>query len=375
MAIRALVVDDSAFMRKVISDILNQDPNINVIATARNGQDAIEKVERLKPDVVTLDNEMPILSGLDALGYIMSECPTPVVMLSSVDEKAADITLTAFEYGAVDFIQKPSGSISLDIGEMADHIRTQVKIAAGVDLKKLGFMEEHVKKTVKPKSVKKVDVTSTRTAKKAVSVSDYGTVPTPVLTKKILAIASSTGGPRALEQVIPKLPGNLNAAVLVVQHMPAGFTASLSQRLDSQSELRVKEAQDGDIVQEGVVLLAPGNYHMEIVQKKVNGSLKEVVALNKRPREQGVRPCANILFKSIAPIYGSNILSVVLTGMGVDGADGVAEIKSRGGRAIAEDQSSCVVYGMPKAIAERGYADSVVPLGRVSSEIVRMLKN
>ena len=371
MTIRALVVDDSAFMRKVISDILNQDPHITVIATARNGQDAVEKVERLKPDVVTLDNEMPILSGLDALGYIMSECPTPVVMLSSVDEKAADITLTAFEYGAVDFIQKPSGSISLDIGEMADHIRTQVKIAASVDLKKLGFMEEHVKKTIKPKTVKKVDVTSTRAAKKVVR----GTVPTPIYTKKILAIASSTGGPRALEQVIPKLPGNLNAAVLVVQHMPAGFTASLSQRLDSQSELRVKEAQDGDIVQEGVVLLAPGNYHMEIVQKKVNGSMKEVVVLNQHPREQGVRPCANILFKSIAPIYGSNILSVVLTGMGVDGADGVAEIKSRGGRAIAEDQSSCVVYGMPKAIVERGYADSVVSLGEVSSEIVRMLKN
>ncbi|MCK5659754.1 MAG: chemotaxis response regulator protein-glutamate methylesterase [Methanosarcinales archaeon] len=373
MAIRALVVDDSAFMRKVISDILNQDPNINVIATARNGQDAVEKVERLKPDVVTLDNEMPVLSGLNALGYIMSECPTPVVMLSSVDEKAADITLTAFEYGAVDFIQKPSGSISLDIGEMADHIRAQVKIAASVDLRKLGFMEEHVKKTVKPKAVKKVDVASTKTTKKAVSAN--GTAPTPVYTRKILAIASSTGGPRALEQVIPKLPRNLNAAVLVVQHMPAGFTASLSQRLDSQSELRVKEAQDGDIVQEGVVLLAPGNYHMEIVQKEVNGIMKEVVALNQRPREQGVRPCANILFQSIAPIYGSNILSVVLTGMGVDGADGVAEIKSRGGRAISEDQSSCVVYGMPKAIADRGLADSVVPLDMVSNEIVRMLKS
>jgi len=358
MTIRALVVDDSAFMRKVVSEILNKDPRITVIATARNGQDAIEKIEKLKPDVVTLDNEMPVLNGLGALGYIMSECPTPVVMLSAVDEKAASITLTAFEYGAVDFIEKPSGSISLDIDTLADEIRTKVKIAAGVDLRKMGFMEEHVKKTiVKPEPAKP------------------GTVPKPrpVLTKKVLAIGSSTGGPRALEQVIPKLRGDLPAAVLVVQHMPAGFTKSLSERLDSQSALEVREAKEGDVLCEGLVLLAPGDYHMEIVQKKINGITQEVVALNQRPREQGVRPCVNVLLKSIAPIYGSNILSVILTGMGVDGADGVEEIKKYGGRAIAEHQSTCVVYGMPKAIVDRGYADAVVPLGRIAHEIMRML--
>lgn len=361
MTIRALVVDDSAFMRKVITDILNADPGITVIAKARDGQDAVEKVERLKPDVVTLDNEMPVLDGLHALGYIMSECPTPVVMLTAVDEKSANITFTAFEYGAVDFIQKPSGTISLNISEIADEIRSKVKIAASVDLTKLGFMEEQVKKKFgKPKVTAKPKGEPLAT-------------PRPILTKKILAIGSSTGGPRALEQVIPKLPGNLPAAVLVVQHMPAGFTASLSQRLDSQSALKVQEAKDGDIVREGLVLLAPGDYHMEIVQKKINGVVKEVVSLNKNPREQGVRPCINVMLRSITPIYGSNILSVILTGMGADGADGVELVKKAGGRAIAEDQSTCVVYGMPRAVVERNMANEVVPLGKVADEIVRML--
>lgn len=361
MTIRVLVVDDSAFMRKVISDILNQDPSIKVIATARNGQDAIEKVETLKPDVVTLDNEMPVLDGLHALGYIMSECPTPVVMLSSVDEKAVDITLTAFEYGAVDFIQKPSGEISLNIAEMAEEIRSKVKIAAKVDLKKLEFMEEHVKK-----AAREVEHT------KPISKPTQNTI--PILTKKVLAIGASTGGPRALEQVIPKLPADLPAAVLVVQHMPAGFTASLSKRIDSHSQLRVREAKEGDLVQEGEVLIAPGDYHMEIVQKKINGVKRGVVSLNKNPRELGVRPSVNVLFRSIAQIYGSSIVSVILTGMGADGAEGVEQIKKMGGRAIAEEQNSCVVYGMPKAIVERGLADSIVSLDKIAYEVVRLFK-
>ncbi|MCD4703905.1 MAG: chemotaxis response regulator protein-glutamate methylesterase [Methanosarcinaceae archaeon] len=360
MIIKVLVVDDSAFMRKVISDILSKDPMIDVVATARNGQDAIEKVERFGPDVVTLDNEMPVLDGLHTLGYIMSECPTPVIMLSAVSEKAADITLTAMEYGAVDVIIKPSGNISLDINKMAEEIVSKVKTAAKVDPEKLEFMERHVdiSKSRKDLSVRTQASTS---MKKGIRVN------------KIVAIGSSTGGPRALEQVIPKLPADLPAAVLVVQHMPAGFTASLSKRLDSQSPLTVKEAKDGDVIRIGEVLLAPGNYHMEIVQKKIDGVMKEVVALNQRPREQGVRPAVNVLFKSIVPIYRPNILSVILTGMGVDGADGVARIKEMGGYAIAEAEQSCVVYGMPKAIVDRGMADSVLPLEKIAEGIVHRL--
>lgn len=258
MTINVLVVDDSALMRKVVSDILTEDPEIKVIATARNGLEAVEKVEKYRPDVVTLDVEMPVLDGLHALGYIMSECPTPVVMLTAIDSKSAESTLSAFEYGAVDFIQKPSGNISLNIADIAKEIRIKVKMASKVDLKKLGFMEEHVKKS------RENEGRALRTTKKK-----------PVARKsvhhansKIIAIASSTGGPRALEQVIPKLPGDLKVPVVIVQHMPAGFTASLAQRLDGQSQLTVTEAKEGDVLHAGHAYLAPGNYHMEIVSKE-----------------------------------------------------------------------------------------------------------
>lgn len=367
MTTKVLVVDDSALMRKVISDILNEDEEITVVATARNGLDALEKVERLRPDVVTLDVEMPKLDGLHALGYIMSECPTPVVMLTAVDPRSAETTLNAFEYGAVDFIQKPSGNISQNISEIANDIRTKVKTASKVDLKKLKFMEEHVKNT-RERAETKVTAKRPSPKPKTSGVSrHFGN-------KKILAIASSTGGPRALEQVIPKLPGDLKVPVVVVQHMPAGFTASLAQRLDPQSQLTVKEAEQGDVLHNGIVYLAPGNFHMEIVQKTIDGIICEVVSLNQKPREQGVRPCANILFKSLVDIYGQNILTVVLTGMGADGADGVEEIKKVGGKAITEDESSCVVYGMPKAVEKRNLSDSVVALEKISAEIVHMLK-
>lgn len=360
MTIRVLVVDDSAFMRKVISNILNQDKEIEVISTARNGQDAIEKVERLRPDVVTLDNEMPVLDGLDALAHIMKQCPTPVIMLSAVVGESAEVTLTALEYGAVDIIQKPSGSISLDIDEMADEMRSKVKTAAKVDLKKLGFTAEHVKEGGTGITSRRSDIKATLKPRRRLS-------------KKLLAIGSSTGGPRALDHVITRLPADLPAAVLVVQHMPAGFTKSLAQRLNSHSALTVREAKEGDVVHEGLVLVAPGGYHMEIVQKKINGITQEVVALNQEPREQGVRPAVDVLFRSIASIYGSNILSVILTGMGRDGADGAEVIKKYGGRVIVEDEMSCVVYGMPKAIVERDLADAILPLERMSEEIVKRL--
>lgn len=363
MTINVLVVDDSALMRKVVSDILKEDPEINVIATARNGLEAVEKVEKFRPDVVTLDVEMPVLDGLHALGYIMSECPTPVVMLTAIDSRSAESTLNAFEYGAVDFIQKPSGNISLNIADIAIEIRTKVKIASKVDLKKLGFMEEHVKKS-RENEGKTLHTTQQKQVSQKNKCYARG---------KIVAIASSTGGPRALEQVIPKLPGDLKVPVVIVQHMPAGFTASLAQRLDAQSQLTVTEAKNGDVLHAGHAYLAPGNYHMEIVAMEKGGIYHEVVSLNQNPREHGVRPCANILFKSLVPIYGSNIITAVLTGMGADGADGVEEIKKAGGKAIAEDERSCVVYGMPKAIVQRGLADSIVPLEKVSSEIVRML--
>lgn len=349
MTIRALVVDDSAFMRKVIRDILNSASDIQVIATARNGQEAIEKVETLHPDVVTLDNVMPELNGLDALGYIMSECPTPVVMLTATDPENADITLTAFEYGAVDFIEKPSGQISLDISKLRDEIIQKVKAASQVDVTKLDFIHK------KPQSTPKRHY-----PRRTTSSNGY---------QKIVAIGSSTGGPRALEKVIPHLPEDLGTPVLIVQHMPAGFTKSLSERLDAHSKLEVREAREGDELKSGLVLLAPGGYHMEI--KSQNGV--DVVALNKKPKQNGVRPSVDVLYRSLLPT-GKDVISVILTGMGRDGAEGVHALRRAGGRVIAEDRSTCVVYGMPKAVIENGDADIIAPIHEVAERIVELVK-
>lgn len=357
MIIRALIVDDSALIRKVLSDILNEDPKIRVIGTAVNGKDGLDKVKKLRPDVVLLDNVMPVLDGLKTLARIMKEYPTPVIIVSALGEKAEEITLTAFEYGAVDVIEKPSGILSQSMPEMAEEICRKVRTAAKANLKNLECMRD-----LEPWNPEKGEKKENRLREKATSV------------RNVLAIGASTGGPRALEKLIGSLPAEIPAAVLVVQHMPPGFTASLSKRLDEKSALRVKEAQEGDRVEEGTVLIAPGNYHMEIVRNKVNGLEEEVVHLSYGPKELGSRPSVNVLFRSVAPVYGSRVISLVLTGMNCDGADGAEEIKKMGGKVIAEARSSCVVYGMPGEIIRRNLADLVLPLNRIAEEIIRIVE-
>jgi len=357
MTIRALIVDDSALIRKVLSDILNEDPKIRVIGTAVNGKDGLEKVKKLMPDVVLLDNIMPVLDGLKTLARIMKEYPTPVIIVSALGERAEEITLTAFEYGAVDVIEKPSGILSQSMPEMAEEICRKVRTAAKANLKNLECMRD-----LEPRNPEKGEKKENRLREKASSV------------RNVLAIGASTGGPRALEKLIGSLPAEIPAAVLVVQHMPPSFTASLSKRLDEKSALRVKEAQEGDRVEEGTVLIAPGNYHMEIVRNKVNGLEEEVVHLSCSPKELGSRPSVNVLFRSVAPVYGSRVISLVLTGMNCDGADGAEEIKKMGGKVIAEARSSCVVYGMPGEIVRRNLADLVLPLDRMAEEIIRIVE-
>ncbi len=360
MTICALIVDDSALIRKLLSDILSEDPDIRVIGTAVNGREGLEKIEKLRPDVVLLDNVMPVLDGLKTLARIMKKYPVPVVMVSALGERAEEITLTAFEYGAVDVIQKPEGILSQSMPDMAEEICRKVRIAAKANLENLECMRN--REPEKPKITEKKERKEERKyLKKTVSV------------RNVLAIGASTGGPRALEKLIGSLPADIPAAVLVVQHMPAGFTASLSKRLDSKSALRVKEAQEGDTVEEGTVLVAPGNYHMEIVQKIVNCRKTEVVHLSCNPKELGSRPSVNALFRSIAPIYGSRVISLILTGMNCDGADGAEEIKKMGGKIIAEARSSCVIYGMPGEIVRRKLADYVLPLDEMADEIIKMM--
>ena len=360
MTIRALIVDDSALIRKLLSDILSEDPDIRVIGTAVNGRDGLEKIEKLRPDVVLLDNVMPVLDGLKTLARIMKEYPVPVVIVSAFGEKAEEITLTAFEYGAVDVIQKPEGILSQSMPDMAEEICRKVRAAAKANLENLECMRnsELEKLEINKKKERKEE---RKSLKKTVSV------------RNVLAIGASTGGPRALEKLISSFPADIPAAVLVVQHMPAGFTASLSKRLDSKSALRVKEAQEGDMVEEGTVLVAPGNYHMEIIKKIVDCRKKEVVHLSCSPKELGSRPSVNALFRSIAPIYGPKVISLILTGMNCDGADGAEEIKKMGGKVIAEARSSCVIYGMPGEIVRRKLADFVLPLDEMADEIIKII--
>jgi two-component system chemotaxis response regulator CheB len=360
MTIRALIVDDSALIRKLLSDILSEDPNLRVIGTAVNGKDALEKIEKLRPDVVLLDNFMPVLDGLKTLARVMKKCPTPVVMISALGEKAEEITLTAFEYGAVDVIQKPEGILSQSMPDMAEEICRKIRAAAKANLENLECMRN--RELEKPDVNKREKIEKNRSLKEATAS-----------VRNVLAIGASTGGPRALEKLIGSFPADIPAAVLVVQHMPAGFTASLSKRLDLKTALRVKEAQEGDTIEEGTVLVAPGNYHMEIVRKTVNSRKKEVVHLSCGPKELGSRPSVNALFRSIAPIYGSKIVSLVLTGMNCDGADGAEQVKKMGGKVIAEAQSSCVIYGMPKEVVRRKLADSVLPLDKIAEEIVKII--
>jgi two-component system chemotaxis response regulator CheB len=351
--VRVLVVDDSALMRRVIWGLLEQDPGILVVGSAVDGLDAVEKVRELNPDVVTLDVEMPRLDGLQTLGYLMSEHPVACVMLSAYTPRGADTTLRALDYGAVDFVQKPSGALSLDMERVRDELLAKVKVASAIDLKRLPF-----RPGLPPLSG--LLAAPPARAAKAVRGADHG---------GIVAIGTSTGGPRALSVVIPGLPKDLAAPVVVVQHMSAGFTRSLAGRLDRESSVRVKEAEAGETLEAGVVYLAPGDWHLS-----VEGPAGRARAcLDQKPPLLGVRPCVDVLFQSVADVYGSSAVGVVLTGMGRDGVKGLRAMKARHAKVIAQDEDSCVVYGMPRAAVQSGCVDRIVPLDKVASAVVEML--
>jgi len=341
--IDVLVVDDSAYMRKVVSNLLQSDEDIFVVDTARDGLDALEKIKKWQPDVVTLDVEMPKLDGLSALERIMREFPTPVVMLSSLTQEGSETTVKALTIGAVDFVPKPSGTISLDIHKVKEELITKVKVAAKASIGNF---------RTSPAPVTRAPVMPSLAA---------GAVP-----ERLVIIGSSTGGPNALQQVVPRLPGNLPAAVLIVQHMPPGFTNSLAQRLNETSALEVSEAKEGDVLKCGKVFVAPGGYHMFLVSKTVLG-------LNQNPPVHSVRPAVDVTFESAVGFYKSKLVGVVLTGMGYDGSKGMAMIKKEGGRTIVQNEETCVVYGMPRVVVEMGKADKVLPIQQVADEIVSML--
>lgn len=352
--IRVLVIDDSAFMRKMISDILNKDPRISVIGTARNGEDGLKKIKELKPDVVTLDVEMPVMDGLACLQTIMKENPLPVVMLSSLTAQGADSTVKAMEYGAVDFIEKPSGSISLDIQNIQEEIIYKVYESSKANIKEVAkpLQQPSISRTIPlvPKEKKPLQRPSA---------------------KKIIAIGTSTGGPRALQKVLTTLPEDLPAPIVIVQHMPKGFTKSLATRLDSLSQIKVKEAEDGEILQKGTAYIAPGDYHM--VFKPIGMSL--AIQLNQDQPRLGHRPSVDVMFESISKLVNYETYVVVMTGMGSDGAKGLVQIKNhlQHVKAIAESSESSVVYGMPKAAVQTNQVDEIVHVNDISYTLVNMI--
>lgn len=338
--IRVLVVDDSYLMRKLISDMLNSDPEIEVIAKAKDGKDAIDKIKEYKPDVITLDLEMPGMSGLDVLKVVMQSTPLPVIIVSAYTKPGARETIKAFRYGAVDFITKPSGPISADIGVIKEKLIRYVKTATKLKIKPLKF--------VIPKT----------------KIINY-----PSYSRKVLVLGASSGGPPALESLLSSFPADLPIPVLVVQHMPVGFTKSFAERLDEVCGLKVKEAKDGEIIKPGLVLLAPGNKHLGLKKK----GMEIVVQLEDGPPVNNIIPSIDITMKDVAEYCKDNAIGVILTGIGQDGAKGMESIKNNGGKTIVQDRETSLIYGMPKVVNDRGLADYVLPLQKISKKIVELL--
>jgi two-component system, chemotaxis family, protein-glutamate methylesterase/glutaminase len=353
--ITVLVVDDSTYIRQVLISYLSTDPEIRVVGSARDGLEALAAVAQLQPDVVTLDVEMPRMDGLTALQSIMADSPRPVIMLSSLTQAGASTTIRALMRGAVDFVAKPTANTKAAVvfGELAAKIKdaAQSRLRRGV----AGTPARPPRPIAAP-----APASSAPRREK--------TAPTPLSrSDRILVIGASTGGPRALGEVVAALPADLAAAVVIVQHMPAGFTHSLAQRLNEDSALTVREAISGDHLKRGLALVAPGDWHLTLER---GGR----VALNQGPRRNQVRPSVDVAMESAAQVYSQQVVGVVLTGMGSDGRDGAREIKAAGGRMVAEDETTAVVYGMPRSVVDAGLADRVAPLGEIAGIIGEMVR-
>lgn len=342
--IRVLVIDDSAFMRKIISEILASDHRIRVVGTARNGQDGLEKIKTLHPDVITLDIEMPVLDGITTLKEIMKTNPLPVIMVSSVSGDEADKTIKAISKGAVDFIAKPSGPISLNMENVKDEVISKVITASQAKVSNSNRLVAN--------QFKKDSLAQRK--------------------KTIIAIGTSTGGPKALMQLLADIPEDFPAPILIVQHMPANFTKSLAKRLDQLAKITVKEATHGEVIQSGYAYIAPGDYHM--VARQVERAV--AIELTKEPSQNIHRPSVDTLFKSLAPLHQYNKIATILTGMGRDGAKGITYLKEKDENLIVltESKQSALIYGMPRAVKKTGYVNMSVHIeriGKVIEEIVR----
>ncbi len=374
MAVKVLVVDDSGFFRRRVSEILSADSNIQVVGTATNGREAIDQALALKPDVITMDYEMPMMDGITAVRHIMQRCPTPVLMFSSLTHEGARVTLDALDAGAVDFLPKNFEDISRNPEKVKQLLCEKVHTIARSNRRYSGLPSAApASAPVAAPAPAHAPATSSAPARPA-PAAPRPTAPTPAHAPtssaapkrkpyKLLAIGTSTGGPVALQRVLTQLPANFPAPIVLIQHMPAAFTKAFAERLDKLCRISVKEAEDGDQLRPGLALLAPGGKQMMVDGRGTVKILPGDERLN-------YRPCVDITFGSASKAYGDKVLAVVLTGMGADGREGARLLKQSGSQVWAQDEASCVIYGMPMAIVKANLADAVYSLDDIGRHLV-----
>ncbi|MEM7179976.1 MAG: chemotaxis response regulator protein-glutamate methylesterase [Spirochaetota bacterium] len=343
--IRVVVIDDSPLVRSIVSDLLQSEGDIEVIATGKTGVDCVELAERLRPDAITLDVEMPVMDGLTALQQIREKnIKVAVVMLSVLTQRGARATFQALELGAYDFVPKPSSAIKMDLQDIGSLLKAKIR----------GFFYE--KKLQKPPKRIKVKVGNFPDIRKTAV--------------EAVAIGASTGGPNALHRLFQKIPANFNLPIFIIQHMPAGFTKAFAERLDEFSHVKVKEAENGEVVQKGFAYLAPGDFHMKVRKREKN----IYIELDKGQQVNGHRPSVDVTLESLLTLYNSGMIGIIMTGMGKDGATSMKKIKEAGAATIAQDEKTSVIYGMNRQAIEFGAIDSVVPLDEIVPNIIRIIK-
>ncbi len=378
MAVKVLVVDDSGFFRRRVSEILSADPSIQVVGTATNGKEAIDQALALKPDVITMDYEMPMMDGITAVRHIMQRCPTPVLMFSSLTHEGARVTLDALDAGAVDFLPKNFEDISRNPEKVKQLLCEKVHSISRSNRRFSGYSAPAPAAAPTPAPAPAASSFSSHSSSAptrpapapahapAASRAPAASASSPAPKRKaykLVAIGTSTGGPVALQRVLTQLPANFPAPIVLIQHMPAAFTKAFAERLDKLCRISVKEAEDGDILRPGLALLAPGGKQMMIDGRGAVKILPGDERLN-------YKPCVDITFGSAAKSYGDKVLAVVLTGMGADGREGARLLKQGGSAVWAQDEASCVIYGMPMAIVKADLADAVYSLDDIGKHIV-----
>lgn len=356
--IRVLVVDDSAFMRKVLTGLISSDPQLQVCGEARDGRDAIAQVEALKPDVISMDINMPHMDGLQATEVIMSSNPHPILIVSSESREGADVTLKALQLGAIDFVSKPSSGIDLDMSSIQEELCRKLRMAAKVRVVRTAARSNgHQKPAAETSTAAKLQANRANGGSSGDSGGNRGAGKFP-----IVVIASSTGGPATLMKLIPEFPADFPGAVIVVQHMPGNFTAQFSKQLADVSAIKVKEAEAGEIVVPGQVYVCPGSHHLRV-------SATGRIVLDDGPRITGYRPCADLTLESVVAYCGPYAVAVILTGMGNDGSKGVQLVKTAGGNVIAQDESTAVIFGMPQEAIKTGAVDQVLPIDSIYAAV------